>query len=122
MRGGRVHFGVVLVTVLLLSLATWLALSASLFALRLQHEVAVAAHDHGRASSAALHLTDTFRARDWWATTPPDDALAGGSPTCSWTVTELERDAQTARYEVSVTLGRARVTLDATAHRSLPPP
>ena len=118
MRHAGRRTGAVLVTVLLLSTVTWLALAASLLALRLQYEVAVAARDHGRASSAALHLIETLRAWDWWSGAAlPDDVQAGGSPTCSWSVSEHERDALTARYGVAVTLGRAHVTLDATAHR-----
>lgn len=121
MRRGSRRDGAVLVTVLLLSVVTWLALSASLIALRLQYEVAVAARDHGRASIVALRIIDTFRARDWWASPLTDDEVEGGTVTCTWSVAELDRDEHAVRFEVSVTIGRAQVTLDATVHRSSRP-
>ena len=121
MRGGV--GGAVLVIVLLLSAAVWTLLAALLLTLRLQHEVMVAAIDQRLARTAASAIVEGFREYDWWTIDPlAREKATGGGSSCTWEVTPITVQPNAALYDVEVRLGRARVTLDATAHRSLTAP
>ena len=125
----RAHEGAVLVVVLLVSLSVWLLLAGVLLVTRLQFEVAVATRDNAVARALAEQLIEERRADTTW---PPDSDVTdevGETGRCTWRVTLLDPiDPVTTWYEAHVAYGRARVTLDATIHRSLagaaaaPPP
>lgn len=119
MRSNRT--AAVLVVVLLASAAVWTLLTAFLLAIRLQLEVGVAARDQRLARVAAHTVIERLRDRDWWSGEPLTAAeREGDTPACVWRVNELGLDAHSAWYQVDITLGRSRVSVDATAHRAPP--
>lgn len=116
-RGAR-RGGIVLVTVLLVSLAMWLLLAGLLVTLRLQLQLAVAASDQRIAREAALTLVERARAHDWWGgAEPPTDSGGAGDGLCVWTLGVDALDDERARYAAEVRYGRATVRVDATAQR-----
>lgn len=114
--GGR--RGAVLVAVLLLCAAVWVAIAGTLLAVRLRHDVAVAALHHARARMVAMTMAERADAHDWWldatgAGLPP----AGVAGPCAWDVRQVAQTPSATRYAVRATYGRAEVVVEGTAVR-----
>ena len=119
MRQRSASGGFVLVSVLLVSTLIWTLLVGLLVTVRLQHEVAVAARDHGVARAAAYHLLASARSHDWWGGGPPPTSSGSGEDgTCSWSLDVVDVASDHAWYAAEVGYGRATVRIDGTAFRA----
>ena len=114
----RARGGAVLVTVLLFSAAVWVMIAGTVLAVRLRHDVAVAALHNVRARAVAMTMAERADAYDWWSDTTGDLLPASGAAgQCEWDVRPVAQTPTATRYSVRATYGRAEVVLEGTAVR-----